>query len=194
MDFEFGLLVPILFMSSPVGHSLVGLSLYFLWNPYKRWEQVWEQKWEILTAVILANLPDIDILAGMWIYGDRHAVHRTFTHSPFFALLLAIILSLFSPIEKRLQKIFQYFILIFSHGFMDFFCGDELGHRSGQGVAIFYPWITKKYTSPFALFPSVDFKLGIWSLINWETIAFETVVFGIILLLVIQRSGKKFQS
>lgn len=76
---------------------------------------------------------------------------------------------------------------------MDFLCGDELGHRSGQGIAIFYPWITKKYTSPMALLPSVDFKLGIWSIINWETIAFEAILFGIILFLVLQFGGKKIQ-
>jgi membrane-bound metal-dependent hydrolase YbcI (DUF457 family) len=177
-------------VSSPVGHSLAGLNLYFLWNPYKGWKQVWEQKWDVLTAITLTNLPDVDMLLGYWIYGDRHAFHRTLTHSPCFALLLALILGFFSPIENRIYMALQYFAFVFSHGVMDFFAGDELGRQSGQGVALLYPWITKKYTPPFALLLSVDFNLGIWATENWQTVAYEIALLGGLFLSVIRFRGK----
>jgi len=194
-------------MSSPVGHSLAGLSLYFLWTPYKGWRQLWEQKGGILTAVTLANLPDGDMLVGSWIYGDRHILHRELTHSPFFAVLLALILSLFSLGRKGFlgpkkfnffenldfwRKALRYFILVFSHGVMDFFSGDVIGYPSGQGVALLYPWDAKKYTSPIALLPAVDLNLGIWAMDNWTTAAIELILFGGLLLGILLFKGRKF--
>lgn len=191
-------------MSSPVAHSLVGLNLHFLWTPYKRWGQLWEQKWEILTAIALVNLPDVDMLVGWWFYGDRHVAHRTLTHSPFFAILLALVLTvvrqftlfLFHKPVLSLSKgpgffekpsfwnwVLRYFTLIFSHGVMDFFCGDVMGFQSGQGVAMLYPWDTRKYTSPVALLPAVDLNLGIGDITNWKVVIFEATLFGSFLLL-----------
>jgi membrane-bound metal-dependent hydrolase YbcI (DUF457 family) len=65
-------------MSSPIGHSLVGLALarrLGVRSPAK-----------LLAAVIAANAPDFDIFASMALHRDPWKLHRGATHSYGFTL------------------------------------------------------------------------------------------------------------
>jgi membrane-bound metal-dependent hydrolase YbcI (DUF457 family) len=72
-------------MPLPLAHAAIGLATHevsgkdqFVYNPWKR----------LAFVVALANLPDLDILAGLVLRGDGGVFHRGPTHSLFFAVLM----------------------------------------------------------------------------------------------------------
>jgi membrane-bound metal-dependent hydrolase YbcI (DUF457 family) len=66
-------------MSTPVGHTLVGVALARRLGIRSRAG--------ITAAIVLANLPDADVLAGLALRGDPWALHRRSSHSLRFAAL-----------------------------------------------------------------------------------------------------------
>jgi membrane-bound metal-dependent hydrolase YbcI (DUF457 family) len=66
-------------MSSPVGHTIVGLALARRLGVRSRPG--------VLASVLLANLPDTDVLAGVLLRGDPWSLHRRASHTLWFAAL-----------------------------------------------------------------------------------------------------------
>jgi membrane-bound metal-dependent hydrolase YbcI (DUF457 family) len=136
-------------MPSPIGHSLIGLSIYTVFTQrsqlYKNWKL-------IFTSVILANLPDIDYVV-VFIFNNPF-YHRTFSHSLLFSVLVALAVSRFKIIDfGSRNKIFFYcFCLVFSHALADFFVRD--GYYPSK-VALFYP-IGGMINSPVSLFDPLN--------------------------------------
>jgi len=65
-------------MSTPVGHTLVGLALarrLGVSSPVG-----------LGAAIVAASLPDVDVIAGVAVHGDPWKLHRKGTHTPGFAL------------------------------------------------------------------------------------------------------------
>lgn len=95
----------------------------------------------IFTGVLIANIPDLDLI-GPRFYGipfDSVYGHRGFTHSIFFALVLAFIFSLFflrSNFKKAL--LFLSFCTL-SHGLLDAFT------EGGLGTTFFWPFSDIRY-------------------------------------------------
>lgn len=51
--------------------------------------------WQVLGAALLANVPDLDLLAGLIVKGDSGAFHRTaWTHSPQAAVVMGALAGL----------------------------------------------------------------------------------------------------
>ncbi len=97
-------------------------------------------------------LPDVDYLLD-WTIGTQ--IHRTFTHSIFFALIATLVVLYFSLRLKHQER--RYFALalgggILVHLFVDFF--------SRQGIPLFWPNLT--YVSfPLVNYIVVEMKLAI---------------------------------
>lgn len=110
-----------------VGHSLTGLVI------------AKKTKINPLLAIILANLPDVDYLLGLFLKGDALSVHRSFTHSPLFTLVVALVFWFWGKYRKvRYLKIktLGVGLLIFSHYVLDYYMPffyrvDESAGRSG---------------------------------------------------------------
>lgn len=110
-----------------VGHSLAGLII------------AKKTKINPLLAIILANSPDIDYLIGLFLNGDTLSIHRSFTHSPFFAVFAALVFWLWGKYRKvryLKAKTFGVGLLIFSHYILDFYMPffyqvDESAGRNG---------------------------------------------------------------
>ena len=69
-------------MPLPLGHAAIGLTTYELsagTSAFRRWKR-------FVFIVLLANLPDIDVLIGLVFRWDGNAFHRGPTHSLLFAL------------------------------------------------------------------------------------------------------------
>ncbi len=81
-------------MPSPVGHSVIGLSigLLYAWprgSVAGRWmETIKRHRFPLFLAVVLANLPDIDYVPGI-LTGDLNAYHQQITHTLGWILLVA---------------------------------------------------------------------------------------------------------
>ena len=71
-------------MPLPLGHTAIGLATYETVQPSDRHYSRWGT---FVFITILANLPDVDILAGLLFHGNGNFFHRGPTHSIMFAIL-----------------------------------------------------------------------------------------------------------
>jgi inner membrane protein len=97
----------------------------------------------MITGMICSMIPDADIIAfSFGISYDSMWGHRGFTHSFFFAGMLA---SLISPFFMKIKR--KAFLFIFlstaSHAVLDAFT------NGGRGVAFFAPFSDARYFFPF---------------------------------------------
>lgn len=72
-------------MPFPLGHTAIGLTTYELTG---RKTTPQNRLWGAIFIVVLSNLPDLDILAGLIFAGNGHLFHRGPTHSLLFALVM----------------------------------------------------------------------------------------------------------
>ncbi|HMP77053.1 MAG TPA: metal-dependent hydrolase [Kiritimatiellia bacterium] len=83
-------------MPSPVGHSIIGLTLGAAWLlPRGAWRTLGRRMWALRVpfclVLLAANAPDLDYLPGIAI-GEINAFHHTYTHTlPFIALVAWLI-------------------------------------------------------------------------------------------------------
>lgn len=74
-------------MPLPLGHAAIGLATYELSanrSAFKKWHR-------LVLIIILANLPDIDVVIGLFFRSDGNAFHRGPTHSLLFAVVMALL-------------------------------------------------------------------------------------------------------
>jgi inner membrane protein len=80
-------------LPSPVGHSLAGVCGYFL---VRKWPSLYRREYLLVGAILIANLPDLDILPLLLF--EIRSVHRQWTHSLVAAAGFAI---LFGGLSSR---------------------------------------------------------------------------------------------
>ena len=104
-------------MPLPLGHAAIGLAAYEVGanrSAFKFWHR-------LVLITILANLPDIDVIIGLFVRSDGYAFHRGPTHSLLFAVVAALLVWF---ANKRWLNFsgFSYsycFVLIISHVLAD---------------------------------------------------------------------------
>lgn len=130
----------------------------------------------LLYGAILGTIPDLDVLINPFFNSiEQLAIHRAFSHSIFFALLLSLLAaSWFSWIYKTSYKSWFWasFLALFTHPLLDL-C-------TTYGTRIFYP-LSNSYYSLDNVFV-VDPLYTIWLLI------------GCIVLLFMKKNNTKRQS
>ena len=142
-------------MPSPVAHSFVGVGGLIVLthgtglNPFLSF--LWEKRREIIFFIIVANLPDLDMVIGFFLYGDVHTFHGLFSHSLLLAIPIALAISFLYPVERRWRRFLTFFILIILHNLMDFSASPTL-KEPGSGVGLFFPFYNERMASPFPLF------------------------------------------
>jgi hypothetical protein len=119
-------------MPLPMGHTAIGLATYELSknNISKR-----NSLKLIIFLIILANLPDVDVIAGLLLQWNGNAFHRGPTHSLLFALIMGFLASRawkFSPHIPKI-KFGVCFLIILSHVLADFFF-------TSSPVSFFWPF------------------------------------------------------
>lgn len=131
-------------MASLFSHALVAVTAgkaYVVQNPHPHFRTL---------GIVCAILPDADVIAFAFGIPYRHSLgHRGFTHSLFFAALLALILMAFLfrheklPARKRLVYASYFFVCTASHGVLDALT------NGGLGVAFFSPFDNTRYFLPW---------------------------------------------
>lgn len=119
-------------MPYPLGHTAIGLTTYEL-NGQKAAPA--QRVWVFIFVLVLSNLPDLDILAGLLAGGNGHLFHRGPTHSLLFAIVMGY---LASALAKRVAAVPPLGFgvcasLIFSHVLADAVFTDA-------PVSIFWPF------------------------------------------------------
>ena len=105
-------------MPFPLGHSAIGLAAYHTIDTSPRGRSPWKVLGFI---VVLANLPDADVIAGLLLHGNGDLYHRGPTHSLLFALLAGYLASHAWRLGKFIPRLrFSLcFLIIFSHVIAD---------------------------------------------------------------------------
>ena len=101
-------------MPLPLGHSAAGLAIH---DVYEKGRSALG-RWKTLAfVIILTNLPDIDVLVGLIVYGNGNFFHRGPTHSLLFALIMAFLVSNSWRCWSRIPRVSYLlcFSLILSH-------------------------------------------------------------------------------
>lgn len=77
-------------MPLPMGHAVLGLTSQYMVSQdtsvFKKWKPA-------MVVMMLANLPDIDVLIGLVFFSNGNAIHRGPTHSLLFALVAGLFFS-----------------------------------------------------------------------------------------------------
>jgi uncharacterized membrane protein (UPF0136 family) len=101
-------------MPLPLGHAVIGLTIH---DMLTREESALKSLKLACFTAILANLPDVDVLAGLLLTGNGNAFHRGPTHSILFALIMGAIMVWASKLYTAIPRIgfTLSFFIILSH-------------------------------------------------------------------------------
>ncbi len=161
-------------MPTPVGHSLAGLGLYFLFN--RNYNFLKDLK-GFIPFFIAAAAADLDFIPGLLI-GEANRYHHGITHSIGASLIVAFTFSLIFQLNRGYGERFLIFLSLFlSHIFLDYFSVDT---SIPYGVPLFWPFSERYYLSSIPLF--IDIQRGniglLFSLHNWMAALREVLIVG----------------
>ena len=164
-------------MTTPIGHSLFALSLYWLARLRERGGLV------LLVVLIFGALaPDIDYFPLLW--GDLHLAnlnHQGFTHSLVFALIvsvgIAIVGSWFGA--GKATRLYPFVLLAcVSHLLLDYLTFDG---REPVGIPLLWPFSDARFNFTGGIFGG--FSKGsfgdIFSVYNLGVIGREILILGL---------------
>jgi hypothetical protein len=118
-------------MPFPLGHTAIGLATYELSS-----QKSALSRWKIFIFVmILANLPDLDVLFGLLLRWNGSAFHRGPTHSLVFAVVMGLLASRAAKVTTSIPAVsfWTCFCLILSHVVADALLTDT-------AVSLFWPF------------------------------------------------------
>ena len=131
-------------MPTIISHAAVAVAAGISFAPKGVPNQFW------YFAVICSIIADADVIAFSFGIPYSHFFgHRGFFHSPFFSLLVSLLIvgAFFGDVELFSKKWFFYFIFFFllsaSHGILDAFT------NGGLGIALLSPFDNTRYFFPW---------------------------------------------
>ncbi len=181
-------------MASPIGHSLAGSLGFFLVQNNAQFLKYYSSKRLMMTAFIVANLPDIDFLLGYLFFQDFNAIHRQFTHSFFVGCIVCLIIFCCLRFYKKIPLSFLGWLwgLYFSHILLDMLAYDRY---APAGVQCFLPFSSDYFAFPISILGGLSFTGGIIQLNNFLTVLQEIFVINLssFVILFIIKNIKKYE-
>ncbi|QIZ71985.1 metal-dependent hydrolase [Oxynema aestuarii] len=141
-------------MPSPVGHTLAGLCGFLLGRERIPPQQ---RRWWLASCVAIANLPDLDILPGLMLYGDPSEFHRDATHSIFVGMAIAgSVWAIAKSRGLKPHRLWGVYTggLYLSHILLDMLVADPF---PPTGVQAFWPFSFDYFAFPIAIFARFDY-------------------------------------
>jgi inner membrane protein len=154
-------------MPSPIGHSLAGYVIYRAIAVNRARSYDWQY---IALCILAANAPDLDFIPGL-IVGDLGRYHHGPSHSLFFGVVFAIVLSIFCL--RRLYIFLIAFTLYSSHLLLDYFVKDP---SFPHGVPLFWPFSDEYYMASFAFLRGVKYQPDLTESIQQVLLRGENVI------------------
>ncbi len=175
-------------MSTPVGHTLTGLSICFLheavckklgrFRRLRRFCIRYSLKGYIF-AGFLACLPDIDFIPGVFT-GDINQFHHCGTHSLGFAVIVSLSVWLIAK-AKKIETADGWglisFLLIMSHLGVDYLTIDK---RAPFGIPFLWPLSGKYFYFRYAFLPYTVRYASVGSgfnIYNLRTVLYEFLIY-----------------
>lgn len=142
-------------MPSPIGHTIAGFCGYLL---APKGSIPKPQMNTLLASIVIANLPDIDILPGL-LLGNPPMFHRQGTHSiaaGIIAGMLVVMLGRWQKLSKKsILKLGAWTTALYcSHIFLDLLVTDLSPPR---GVQLLWPFSNAYFISPVTVFGGFDY-------------------------------------
>lgn len=151
-------------MTTPVGHSLIGLIVFLITPHSGRREAL-----VIFVIMMIAALAaDVDLFPMLW--GDlttAKALHQHITHSLAFTALAGLFLAfLAARITKRaFLGLLPFFVAAsWSHLLLDYFTLDT---REPVGIMLLWPFSDARFNSSFPLFGGFS-KSSFGDIFSWQ--------------------------
>lgn len=177
-------------MATTVAHGLIGIVFYCA----ARRITVGNRKLPLsvgafLLAAVVANIPDIDMLISLLIYGDHRILHGGITHTLFFAFAGGVMVWLFAykSIYRAVLSIAVAMVLS-SHVLVDFFTGPAIGLNHSHGAMLLWPFDGARLVSQITIFRGVEHANILPGAL--ATAAWELVLLLPITVIAIHRSHK----
>lgn len=167
-------------MASTVGHTIFGIACFVVARRLSPDIARYPAGKGLLLFFFLANLPDIDLLAGYLFAANPMQYHWGITHTLWFVLLAGILTGwLLKVTGLHSRNAWLLWVLVAgSHVVIDLITGPQWGIHSSYGLRLFAPlWDVKLY-SPISLFLGVKHESSyLFSAHNLFTVAIELLVF-----------------
>lgn len=170
-------------MSSPIGHSLIGLTfglIRFLPH-YRHWNELAVQfraLWRpLLFCMLLADAPDLDYFFGIF-QGNLNYYHQTVTHTLVWVGAMALAIWAYGLLRKRRAAWLSLGFLLAlmgSHLLADWLTVDR---SPPIGLMLAWPFSDRFYHATFAFFPppAKQAWADLWSLQNLHLVLVETAI------------------
>ncbi len=137
-------------MPSPIGHSLIGLTVANL--PLHK--QLYHSVFWLGFVVFVANVPDLDFLPGLMI-GDMNRYHHGISHSIGAAVIFAGLCALAAKyMSLAVKRVFIVAVLVY----LSHLLGDYLGVDPTEpyGAPFLWPVSSEYYLSPTPIFQPIE--------------------------------------
>ena len=136
-------------MASPVGHSLIGLTVAHLTGrrlPVATWGWFW-------FVLLAANAADLDFLPGL-LLGDMNRFHHQASHSLGAAVIFGIVVAAFA---RRFSDSARAWGLSGSAIYISHLLGDLIAADYGApyGIPLWWPFSMEYVISPLPVFASI---------------------------------------
>ena len=160
-------------MPSPVGHSLIGLTLGVAFLVPRGRPAAWhawlhEHRATLIAAVIAANAPDCDYLPGL-LLGAPNSMHRWLSHSAPWASLAGVIIWLIwrrSGVRVPPWALPVLVAAALSHIVADYFDEDT---RPPFGILALWPFYDQFMISAHPVFLSLQ-KASLTDVFSWQNV------------------------
>ena len=170
-------------MSSPIAHSLIGLTLglirflprYLQWGELAgQFRALWRP---LLFCVLLANAPDLDYFFGIF-RGNLNYYHQTVTHTLVWVGMTALAIWAYGRLRKRRTVCWPLGLLLAllgSHLLADWLTVDR---SPPIGFMLAWPFSDRFYHAAFAFFPppAKQTLADLWSLQNLRLVLVEMAI------------------
>ncbi len=149
---------------TPVGHTIAGI-----WTGGII-KKSYELKY-LVFYIIIASLPDFDIIVGLILYGKRGlGIHQYYTHNFLFVFIVSLTVYF---LTKDVKLTLFTFLILTIHLFLDLIVVDE---RPPIGINPFFPFYNKFYNIPLLLGVRKGSLHELFSLNNLKAVLSEIVI------------------
>ncbi len=145
-------------MATTVAHGLIGITFYCAARSMCAHQNTLPLKTSMLfMAAIVANVPDMDMLASLLLFGDHRVLHGGVSHTLLFAVVGGVMVWLMAKNSSR-RKVLSLTtsLILSSHVLVDFFTGPNIGFHPTYGAAPLWPVVESRIISPLTLFKGVE--------------------------------------